>query len=221
MNKRICTRIRTRVTLAFLLMVLAGLSLFANAEEFQEGKDYLRLANPVPISNTEGKSEVVELFWYGCPHCYNLEPRIEQWVENKPDNVEFVRIPAVLGRSWELGARAFFTADELGVLDTTHAKLFDAIHGEKRTINNKEQLAEFFAEQGVDKEAFSKAYDSFSVETKLKRSQQLVKRYRIDGVPAIIVNGKYMVTVSSAGSSARVFDVVDYLLAKEEDSSAS
>jgi thiol:disulfide interchange protein DsbA len=200
-------------------MVLVGLPPFANAEEFQEGKHYLRLANPVPTSTTEGKSEVVEIFWYGCPHCYKLEPKIEQWLENKPDNVEFVRIPAVLGRNWELGARAFFTADALGVLDTTHAKLFDAIHG--GTINNKEQLAEFFAEQGVDKEAFSKAYDSFSVETKLKRSQQLVRRYRIDGVPTIIVNGKYVVTVSSAGSSAQVFDIVDYLLTKEEGGSAS
>jgi thiol:disulfide interchange protein DsbA len=215
MNKRM----RTLVTLASLLMVLVGLPLFANAEEFQEGKDYRKLANPVPTP--AGKLEVVELFWYGCPHCYKLEPRIEQWIENKPDNVEFVRIPAVLGRSWELGARAFFTADALGVLDTTHVKLFDAIHRQNRTINNKEQLAEFFAEQGVDNEAFSAAYDSFSVETSLKRSQQLVRRYRIDGVPTIIVNGKYVVTTSSAGSNARVFDIVDYLLAKEAGGSAS
>ncbi len=198
----------------FLLMVLL-FPWFAGAAEFEEGKHYLRLAEPVPTAAPD-KIEVVELFWYGCPHCYSLEPRIEAWQQSKPDNVAFVRIPAVLGgRNWKLGARAFYTAEVLGVLEKTHGALFAAIHKDKRTIGNKQQLAEFFAEQGVDKDQFFKAYDSFAVETELRRSRKLVRRYRISGVPAIIVNGKYMVTVSSAGSPDKVFELVDFLVQKE------
>lgn len=195
----------------FIILVLG----FAHADvQYQEGVNYQRLPTPVPTPN-DGKIEVVEVFWYGCGHCYNLEPVVEEWLAHKPQNVQFVLIPAVFGRNWEPHARAFFVAQALGVLEKIHKPLFEAIHAEKRTLSNEQQLAEFFAEQGVDKDAFLKTYKSFDVETRLRRSEQLVQRYGIDGVPAVIVNGKYVTNGSMAGATAKIFDVVDYLVGIE------
>ena len=187
------------------------------AQEFQAGTHYRTLATAVPTS-TSDKVEVVEVFWYGCPHCYALEPTVLKWLENKPDNVEFVLIPGVLGKRWELDARVYYTAETLGVLDKTHQAYFDELHVKKNRMSNKEQVADFFAGLGVDRDAFLKTFDSFGVETKLRRSQQLVKRYKIRGVPAIIVNGKYEVS-SQAGPPDKMFEVVDYLVEKEAQES--
>jgi thiol:disulfide interchange protein DsbA len=199
-----------------IVYLLSGLLLnVASAEtQFQEGTHYQRLNTPVPTSS-DNKVEVVEAFWYGCGHCYNLEPAIETWVANKPENVAFTRLPTVLGRSWEPHARAYHTAEVLGVLDKIHQPLLEAIHAEKRRLMNEDQLAEFFAEQGVDKDTFRKTYNSFAVETRLKRSQDLVKRYRLRSVPTIVVNGKYVTDTSMAGSGKKLFEVVNYLVEKE------
>ena len=124
--------VRTSILFTALLYALLCAPLALYAANFQEGSHYQRLPTPVPTS-VEGKVEVVEIFWYGCPHCFRLEPVVDQWLEHKPDNVEFVRIPAVLGPSWELGARAFYVAESLDILDKIHAPLFDAIHVQKKT----------------------------------------------------------------------------------------
>ena len=194
-----------------LLMLLAcALPLAANAADsppFQEGKDYVRLPTPVPPA-TPDKVEVVEMFWYGCPHCYELEPVTQEWLKRKPENVTFTRIPVAFGASWESGARAYYAAEALGVLDKLHQLLFDAFH-QRRKLNNEDELAAFFAEHGVDQEAFRKAYTSFQTETQLRRGNQLAQRYGVKGVPAVIVNGQYDVR------SPRVFEVVDFLIARE------
>jgi len=194
-----------------LLMLLAcALPLMANAADsppFQEGKDYVRLPTPVPPA-TPDKVEVVEMFWYGCPHCYELEPVTQEWLKRKPENVTFTRIPVAFGASWESGARAYYAAEALGVLDKLHQLLFDAFH-QRRKLNTEDELAAFFAEHGVDQEAFRKAYTSFQTETQLRRGNQLAQRYGVKGVPAVIVNGQYDVR------SPRVFEVVDFLIARE------
>mgnify|MGYP001317746810 CR=1 FL=1 len=194
-----------------LLMLLAcALPLAANAADsppFQEGKDYVRLPTPVPLA-TPDKVEVVEMFWYGCPHCYELEPVTQEWLKRKPENVTFTRIPVAFGASWESGARAYYAAEALGVLDKLHQLLFDAFH-QRRKLNTEDELAAFFAEHGVDQEAFRKAYTSFQTETQLRRGNQLAQRYGVKGVPAVIVNGQYDVR------SPRVFEVVDFLIARE------
>jgi thiol:disulfide interchange protein DsbA len=200
----------TRHNILWLLTLLCFPLLTVNAQElYKEGVHYELLPEPVATS-TDDKIEVVELFWYGCPHCFKLEPQVESWLKNKPENVEFVRIPAVLGRHWEIGARAYYTAEELGILEQTHQAMFDAIHVQNRPMADEQQLAEFFAEHGVDQAAFEKAFKSFNVQAKFSRAQELVRRYRIRGVPSLIVNGKY---------KASSFDVVDYLISKENDSS--
>lgn len=202
------------------LLVLLWLPLSlpaAENAEFQEGTHYRRLDTPVATS-TEDKIEVVELFWYGCPHCYSLEPAIDHWLEEKKsENVEFVRIPAVLNRNWELGARAFYTAKALGVLDKIHSPLMNAIHAQRRPMRNEADLAEFFAGQGVDKESFHKAYNSFAVETQLRRAQQLVRGYGVHSVPSFVINGEYVVTASMAGSEERLFEVINHLIQKEAE----
>lgn len=208
------SHLRAIVVLWVLLLWLP----LAGAEDnapFKEGVHYQRLNNPVPTSAGD-KIEVVEAFWYGCPHCYSLEPMIEEWLKRQPDNVAFVRIPAVLGRNWEPHARAYYVAKELAILDKIHKPLFAAIHAQKRPLGSEQQLADFFAEQGVDKDAFRKAYESFAVaKVELPRSQKLIQSYGINGVPAFIVNGKYLTSGSMAGSHEKLFEVLDFLIAKE------
>lgn len=202
----------------FIVCLLPGwLPVAVHAAEFQEGTHYQRLSSPVPTA-ADDKVEVVEVFWYGCPHCYRLEPEIETWLENKPDNVAFIRLPHTLGRRiGELHARAYYVAEILGVLDRIHKPLFDAIHAEGRAINTPEQLAEFFIEHGVDREAFDKTFDSFELHAKFNRGQQLMKQYRITGVPAMVVDGKYVTNATLAGSEEKIFEVIDYLVGKESE----
>lgn len=200
-----------------LLLLSALFTLPSWAQEFKPDVDYRVLATPVTTSVPAGKVEVVELFWYGCPHCYELEPKVEEWLKTKPANVEFVRIPAVLGRAWELDARVYFTAEALGVLEKTHRSYFDAVHGANgRSIRkSKESIADFFATQGVERETFLKTFDSFVVETRLRRSQELVKRYGVNGVPAFIVNGKYHLDGTMAKTNERLFQMLNSLISKE------
>lgn len=174
---------------------------------FQEGKDYVRLATPVPTSVPD-KPEVVEFFSYNCPHCHDLEPESQAWLKRKPDNVVFVRIPVIFNPSWEPTARAYYAAETLGVLDKVNLPLFDAIHRDKRKLASEDELAAFFGEHGVDQGAFRNAYKSFQTETQLRRGNQLVQRYMVRGVPAIFVNGQYEVR------SQQFFAVVDLLLAR-------
>lgn len=174
---------------------------------FQEGKDYVRLPAPIPTSVPD-KPEVIEFFSYTCPHCNDLEPVVQEWLKRKPADVVFVRIPVSFSASWEIAARAYYVAEELGVLDKMHQPLFDAIHREKRKLANEDDLAALFAEHGVDQDAFRKAYRSFQTETQVRRSNQLAQRYGVRGVPTVIVNGQYDVR------SPRIFEVVDFLLAR-------
>jgi thiol:disulfide interchange protein DsbA len=174
---------------------------------FEEGRDYVRLPTPMPPA-APGKIEVVEFFSYTCPHCYDLDPTVRDWLKRKPENVTFTQIAVALGASWEPSARAYYAAEALGVLDQIHQPLFDAIQREKRKLGSEDELAAFFAEHGVNQDAFRKAYQSFTTETQLRRANQLAQRYGVRGVPTVIVGGQYNVR------SPRIFDVVDFLIAR-------
>lgn len=201
------------------LTLLFGLLVFGQASAFDEGIDYTRLSQPEP-TDTGKKIEVLEFFWYGCPHCFHLEPFLEKWLKNKPADAAFRRMPAVLGPNWKPGARAFFAAQELGVLDKFHEPLFRAIHIEKRPLFDEDQLVAFAAQQGINADQFRKAYDSFYVNMKVRRAAELERRYGIDGVPTIIVNGKYRTGVGQAGSKERLIEVIDYLVKLESGTPA-
>lgn len=186
----------------------------AMAEDFKEGVNYELVVPPQP-TNTGDKVEVLELFWYGCPHCFRFEPFVERWLEKKPAQAEFVRMPAIFRAEWEPHARAYYTGQIMGVFDKVHRPLFNAIQQEKRTLDNETQLRDFYGEHGVNKDEFTKTYNSFAVETRVGRAKMMVGRYGIDGVPAVIVNGKYRVSAKTAGGNAEMLKVIDFLVAKE------
>ena len=195
-------------------LLLLGLSLSAQAEDYQEGVHYERI-DPAQPTVTGNKVEVRQMFWYGCPHCFRFEPYLERWLRKQPKESEFVRMPAIFRPSWENHARAYYTAELLGVVDKVHMPLFNAIHLEKKHLDTDEQLREFFAKFGVDKIEFTKTFRSFAVETRVRRSKALAQRYAVQGVPVFIVNGKYRVSNRSTGSSANTVKVINYLVKKE------
>ena len=205
--------------LAPLVVLSLWLSAASAAQVLSSGKDFVRLSNPQPTEVAEGKVEVRTLFWYGCPHCNDLEPHMQAWLEEKPDYVEFVRMPAVFknekGHPWRVSAAAFYTAQALGVLEKVHEPMFHAIHEGDRKLFTEAALADFFAEHGVDPETFRKTFHSFSVQAKVNRAAEMTRRYRVGGVPAVVINGRYRVGASMAGSYRRLITITEQLAIKE------
>lgn len=198
-----------------LLAMLFILPLAAQAADtFKEGEHYERIT-PEVATQADGKIEVVEVFWYGCHHCYSFEPDIKKWLKSKPDNVEFRRVPGVFARNWIPHARAYYTAEILGVTDAIHTPLFEAIHDEGKRIGDEDSLARFFAEHGVAEADFREAYNSFSVDTKTRQALVASKEYGISGVPSVIVNGRYRTSARLAGTYENLLKIVDALVDKE------
>ncbi|MES9862489.1 MAG: thiol:disulfide interchange protein DsbA/DsbL [Candidatus Thiodiazotropha sp. LLP2] len=194
-----------------LLLLVTAQTAFA--AEWGEGWD--PVDPPVATSTPEGKVEVLEFFWYGCPHCYHMEPDLEDWLKSKPENVEFIRVPAPLNSRWTAHAQFYYTAEILGLTDKLHTPLFSAIHDKKRKIFDKNALIDFAVEQGVDKEKFTDAWNSFGVYVKVQNAKKLGQRYQLDGVPAVAINGKYLTSGSRAGTYSKMFEIVSQLVAEE------
>ncbi|AYC30940.1 thiol:disulfide interchange protein DsbA/DsbL [Pseudomonas cavernae] len=184
------------------------------AEPIEAGKQYVELSSPVPVSKP-GQIEVVELFWYGCPHCYQFEPTLNPWVEKLPADVNFVRIPALFGGVWNVHGQLFITLEAMKVEQRVHAAIFEAIHKDGKKLATPEEMAEFLAAQGIDKDAFLKAYNSFGVKSQMEKAKKLAMAYQITGVPVLVVNGKYRFDIGSAGGPEQALDVADQLIAKE------
>lgn len=183
-------------------------SMTTSAASYQAGKDYKVLSNPEKIS---GNAIIVrEFFWYGCPHCYNLNPYMENWAKTKDKDVAFFKTPAALNPVWEANARGFYAAQLLGYEDKTHDALFKAIQKDGKKLFDQDSLSKWYASQGVDRKKFNSLYNSFAVGTKIGRSKEGAKRYQLTGVPAVVVHGKYVVT----GEGPQVVKVVDYLVDK-------
>ena len=177
----------------------------------------LRLSPTQPTSSNPDQVEVAEVFWYGCPHCYELDPLLERWREQAPDYVNFVRVPAVWNPTLQIHARAFYTAEALGKGAEMHAEFFREIHERRNGLDTEAKLQEFFGRFDVDAAAFKTAFDSFAVQAKLQRADELNRRYRIDSVPTIIVNGKYTTDGPMAGSYEELLVLVDELVAAERE----
>ena len=190
-----------------------ALALPAAAQSDVEGL-YQKLPAPQPTSDPD-RIEVVEVFWYGCPHCNRFQPYLEQWTATLPDHVRFVRMPAVFNDVWELHARAYYIAQALGILDDVHHLVFAAIHDEGRSLASMDAIRDFFVAHGVAESDFDKHAKSFSVQSGVQRSQVMQARYGLRGVPALIVNGRFLVSGSTAGSYPRVLEVADALIARE------
>ncbi len=198
-----------------LLVFLFSNHLLAESDvEYEEGIDY-KLITPAQPTDDPSRIEVVEVFWYGCPHCNHFEPALEPWVKNAPKDVNFYRLPAIFAPAWEVHARAYFTAEILDVLEKSHAELFYAMHTKHESLNTVGKLAEFYSKYGIDKTLFEKTYNSFVVNTRVSRSKDMVERYGITGVPALVVDGKYLVTGPMAKSYQNMLKITDFLVEKE------
>lgn len=180
---------------------------------FQEGKDYTRLANPQPDGGD--KIEVIEFFWYGCPHCAHFAPYMEDWMKSKPAGVKVTLVPAIFRPDWMVGAQAYYALEMLDALNV-HPAVFTKIHEDHKAHQTIEQYAEIVSELGVDKQKFLDASKSFVVDAKVRRAAQMVRDYMIRGVPTLAVNGKYMTSASLAGGNEEALRVVDYLVTLEK-----
>ncbi|KPB37949.1 Thiol:disulfide interchange protein [Pseudomonas savastanoi pv. phaseolicola] len=201
------------ISAALVAASLFGMSAQA-ATPIEAGKQYVELASAVHVAEP-GKIEVVELFWYGCPHCYAFEPTINPWIEKLPSDVKFVRIPAMFGGPWDAHGQLFITLDTMGVEHKVHAAVFEAIQKGGKRLTDKNDMADFVATQGVNKEDFLKTFDSFAVKGKIAQYKELAKKYEVTGVPTMIVNGKYRFDLGSAGGPEKTLEVADQLIAKE------
>jgi thiol:disulfide interchange protein DsbA len=182
---------------------------------FQLGKHYNRLSPTQPTSSSPDKVEVAEIFWYGCPHCYALDPSVKSWVASKPDYVSFVRVPVVWSDVAKTHARAFYTADALGKIGTLHDALFREIQEKHDLLDTEDKLLAFFGTFGVDAAAFKSTYESAGVQAKVQRADELGRRYRVASVPTIVVNGKYITDAGLAGGTEQLFALIGELAASE------
>jgi thiol:disulfide interchange protein DsbA len=197
------------------LMALTLVSASASAQmAFVEGNDYQLVSPPVQTSQPD-KVVVTEIFWYGCPHCFRFEPYVERWSANLPEGVVFEQVPSSLNPRWTEHARAYYSFKMMGVLDEVHRDFFDAIHLERQRLMDLDSIAEFVASKGLDEQAFREHYFSFPVETQVRKDIQKEKRYGHRGVPSVIVNGKYLVSASLAGSNERMIEIINFLVSRE------
>jgi thiol:disulfide interchange protein DsbA len=177
-----------------------------------EGTHYVRLAQPVPVAVT-GKIEVIEFFWYGCPHCNAFEPMLDAWQKKLPADVAFRRVPvAFRDEPYVAHQRIFYALDEMKQVEAMHRKVFYAIHNDRQRMDKPADIAAFMTKNGIDGNKFLEHYNGFSMQAKLAQAAQLAKAYRIDGVPSIGVQGRYFTSPSMAGSPERSLAVADWLI---------
>jgi protein dithiol oxidoreductase (disulfide-forming) len=199
----------------------AGLPTIASAQAGPvEGKHFVRLTQPLPAAVPAGKIEVIEFFWYGCPHCSAFEPALEAWARNLPADVVFRRVPvAFSAEPFVAHQRIFYALDALGLVGAMHRKVFYAIHVERMRLDKPAEIAAFMAKNGVDAARFTEAYNSFTTQTRVRQANQLVEAYKIDGVPALGIHGRYYTSGTLAGTNQRALDVTDSLLQRLRKSS--
>jgi protein dithiol oxidoreductase (disulfide-forming) len=193
-----------------LALALAACALAALPAAAQPKFSYSELKPALQVE-ADGKIEVLEFFWYGCIHCYNLEPMVEKWEKTLPKDVQFRRVPAVFNDRWAIDASIFYTFEAMGLLDKLHRPLFDAIHKERLRTDSQKEVMEWLTKQGVDTKKFTDTMKSFGVQSKMRRAAQMTALYKIDGTPAMAVHGRYTVSTDQGRTQAGMFDTVNYL----------
>ncbi len=196
------------------LVLTSPLAALAQSKPPADGAEYISLDQAVPTEGGPGKVDVVEFFWYSCPHCNAFEPLLEAWLSKLPKNVHFRRVPVMFRPTFEPQQRLFYVLEAMGKLPELHKKVFYAIHVEKQTLDSVDQVSNWVAKQGVDKAKFLEQYNSFPVVTKARRATQLQEQYKVDGVPSLGIAGKYFTSGTLAGTMQRALQVTDYLVAQ-------
>lgn len=191
--------------------VLAGA---ACAQEPREGREYT-VISPAQPTDARGKIEITEFFWYGCPHCYDLEPALQAWLKTLPRDVVFRRVHALFpGNKWLADAKTYYALEAMGLTEKLHTAVFDAIHKERLRMNDEATLFAWMEQKGVDRKKFADTYNSFTVQSKTQRAMQLSQGFRLDGVPALAINGKYVTSPYAADGNEKMLLVADRLIAK-------
>jgi len=209
--------------LTAMSLSLVAIAASASPANLQNGLDYRTLAKPQPTDSGK-KVEVIEFFSYACPHCSALEPSLADWVKKQGDNIVFKRIPVGFRPQWVPLQQLYYSLEAMGKVDELNKKVFHAIHVERQSLENEGEIADFIAKQGIDRKKFLDLYNSFGVQTKVRRVEQLQENYKVDGVPMIVIDGRFVTAPSIVGASignqpepaliAATLQVMDGLVAK-------
>jgi thiol:disulfide interchange protein DsbA len=181
---------------------------------FQQGRDYFQLKKPVAVDTPADRLEVIEFFWYSCGHCNDFEPLLEEWLKKAPKNISFRRIPVIFRPTFIPEQKLYFTLETMGKVDALHAKVFRAVHTEKRQLNTDDAIAKWAKEQGLDTKEFAATYSSFGVANKVRRAKELQDAYGVEGVPSVGIGGKYYTDGTAAKGMKNVLAIVEYFAAK-------
>lgn len=192
-----------------LVISLSGIAQ-AQGPKIEEGFDYRVMPVPQPVE-TKGKVEVIEFFWYGCPHCYDFEPELNAWLKRQPKDVSFRKVPVAFRDDFMPHSQLFYALEAIGKSDALNDKVMYAMHKENKRLLNENEIADWVASQGVDRNTFLAAYRSFAVISKARAARQMADVYRIDGVPTIVMQGRYVTSPSIAGTKAKSIVVMDFL----------
>lgn len=203
-----------------LWLVALSLACSVAQAEVVAGRDY-SMINPAQPVLSGKKIEVIEFFWYGCPHCNDLHPHLKAWLKKLPKDVEFRYLPAVFRDSWAPGAKLHYALEAIGELPRLHEQVYEATHLDNLDFSNDQVLFDWMAKRGVDRAKFADAYNSFAMQAKVAKSIQMSRDYQLKGVPALVVDGKYLTSGSFAGSPQAMFQVVDELIAKARQERAA
>lgn len=206
---------------SILGIFIYGLSLVLSAgvpsaHALEAGKEYSVLTPTQPTSVKKGQIEVLEFFWYNCPHCFHLESDFNNWSKKQSKNVVVKRIPAMLNENWGALTRVYYALEAIGMANKLHNEVFNAIHVQGMNLTPPETFFDWAVTKGIDRKKISSAYNSFAVNTKVMRAQQLTRDYKLTGVPAIAINGKFVTSAYMAGGQPELFTVVDALIAQEK-----
>lgn len=212
LSHRLYRTLRRFVALPGLILLALSFALIAPAHAAAEGEGY-RVVN-TGVESPEGKILVQEFFWYGCPHCYHLEAELEPWLERLEEDVVFERRALALGQHWLPLTQAFYAAESLDAVGNTHWAVFTAIHEDGQRLENAGTIADFYAEQGVDRDAFLDAFSGFAVQNQIRKTGQIAQAAAVRGVPSILIDGRYLVTGRLAGGNVQMLEVADELIAK-------
>ena len=204
----------------FAAMALQLAALSAVAEDWVAGEHYDVISPAIRGTQTD-KIEVTEFFWYGCGHCYNFEPQVVQWKKTLAEDVVVKGSPAMWNALMEVHAKAFYAAEVLGVLDKVHMPLFQAINVDRKRLSDEDELADLFAANGVSREDFSKAFNSFGVGSQVRQANARARAAKITGTPEMMVAGKYRITTRKAGGQANMLKIADFLIAQERAAGAT
>lgn len=189
-------------------------SVLAQTKPPAAGTDYLVLDKPAPVEAARGKIEVVEFFWYSCPHCNAFEPALNAWAKALPKDVALRRVPVAFRDDFVPQQRLYYALEALGLLAKLHAQVFAAIHVDKLKLASAAEIADWAAKQGVDRAKFTEQYNSFSASTKATRGTQLQNTYKVEGVPALGVAGRFYIDSTLAQGMERALKVADFLTAE-------